>query len=531
MKRWYFFIYISILLLILNNAYAFDHSTVIDKYEGSKTCITCHEKQAREVFNSLHYQWVGILTDVKGKEKMIYGKRFAYNDYCGAVFFNGTVPINWIGNVTLKVAPKGYEKLKGKFIASGCSMCHIGFGQIPSKENIEEQIKKIDCFVCHVSPLETGYGAGCVEAKSASRLLVKKGNKYERIPNPNLNYKELAKKIRKKPSKENCLQCHAVSGGGPGFKRPNLDPSLRGNVSEDLDVHLARGLVCVDCHKFENHKVSGRAMDSYAFDAEGKRVRCEDCHGEKPHKNDLLNKHTRSVACQTCHIPNFARVFPTDVKRSWKEAEFNEKFGRWEPKIELKGNVTPVYAWWNGKDRIAYLYPEKAKVENGKIYLFKPVGSIDDPNSKIYPFKYHETEVPFDPEKGIPIPIKVGIVFATGDVKKAIAKGAELAGLKFTGEYVTLVRYMAINHGVVPKEKALKCNDCHGGNRLDWKALGYKGDPMQVGGRFKEVVEEKKPTEKKPVKPEKKGICGPSIIIGIALLPLMIYSLLRKYLK
>jgi hypothetical protein len=35
-----------------------------------------------------------------------------------------------------------------------------------------------------------------------------------------------------------------------------------------------------------------------------------------------------------------------------------------------------------------------------------------------------------------------------------------------------------VNHMVVPKNGALGCNDCHGANaRLDWKALGYAGDP------------------------------------------------------
>ena len=38
---------------------------------------------------------------------------------------------------------------------------------------------------------------------------------------------------------------------------------------------------------------------------------------------------------------------------------------------------------------------------------------------------------------------------------------------------------MAINHEVVPAGKALECLDCHReGGRMDWKALGYKRDPM-----------------------------------------------------
>ena len=34
---------------------------------------------------------------------------------------------------------------------------------------------------------------------------------------------------------------------------------------------------------------------------------------------------------------------------------------------------------------------------------------------------------------------------------------------------------------VSPKAKALQCIDCHGKNgRLDWKALGYTGDPRDA---------------------------------------------------
>jgi mono/diheme cytochrome c family protein len=41
---------------------------------------------------------------------------------------------------------------------------------------------------------------------------------------------------------------------------------------------------------------------------------------------------------------------------------------------------------------------------------------------------------------------------------------------------------MGIYHEVQPKAQALKCADCHGpGGRLDWKALGYPGDPRAKG--------------------------------------------------
>ena len=55
------------------------------------------------------------------------------------------------------------------------------------------------------------------------------------------------------------------------------------------------------------------------------------------------------------------------------------------------------------------------------------------------------------------------------------------SGLPFSGEYgfAPTEMYWRIDHMVSPKEKALGCLDCHGDNgRMDWKKLGYKGDPM-----------------------------------------------------
>jgi hypothetical protein len=59
------------------------------------------------------------------------------------------------------------------------------------------------------------------------------------------------------------------------------------------------------------------------------------------------------------------------------------------------------------------------------------------------------------------------------------------SGLEYSGEYgfAATETYWPINHMVVAKGDALKCNDCHGSaGRLDWQALGYKGDPRTVKG-------------------------------------------------
>ena len=49
---------------------------------------------------------------------------------------------------------------------------------------------------------------------------------------------------------------------------------------------------------------------------------------------------------------------------------------------------------------------------------------------------------------------------------------------RLRGSTVGLMGFGRIPRHMVPKAQALKCNDCHSANgRLDWKALGYPGDP------------------------------------------------------
>jgi hypothetical protein len=64
-------------------------------------------------------------------------------------------------------------------------------------------------------------------------------------------------------------------------------------------------------------------------------------------------------------------------------------------------------------------------------------------------------------------------------VRSAAKEAYGLNDAKFS--WADMTRYMGIFHGVQPKAQALKCIDCHGTNgRMDWKALGYKGNPMNV---------------------------------------------------
>ena len=73
------------------------------------------------------------------------------------------------------------------------------------------------------------------------------------------------------------------------------------------------------------------------------------------------------------------------------------------------------------------------------------------------------------------------------DWNNAFKLAEQRMGLKYSGSYgfAETWMYWPTTHMVQPKENALSCESCHGPEgRLDWKALGYPGDPMEWGGRF-----------------------------------------------
>jgi hypothetical protein len=293
-----------------------------------------------------------------------------------------------------------------------------------------------------------------------------------------------------KPTNLNCLACHVGSGGGLNFKRGDLETAHL-SPTRDFDVHMGGGMQCIQCHKFRDHKADGAGTQMSGMDwpTNEQRPQCENCHRDTLHKEAVLNRHTSAVYCTTCHIPTFARKDATDMRRDWSRSEEVKGEGRFEPYIEFGRNVKPAYTWWNGKGTIALLDQPVKAGENGKVSMYKPSGSIADPKSRIYAFKYHTGKLPIETASNRMIPVQVGPTFRTGNTMASAIGGAkgylgkELAA-KDIG-YIEVDRWMGIFHEVVPKAQALKCADCHGAtsNRLDWKALGYKGDPQQSGGR------------------------------------------------
>jgi hypothetical protein len=351
---------------------------------------------------------------------------------------------NWIGILQPKDTSKPAQ-------SGGCAQCHPGNGQKPNPPDKlgDADFQNIDCLLCH--------------APDYRRTVVKDGDKFRFAPAEGVDLLKSAQGVRR-PTNEMCLRCHLATGGGPNHKH-GVTPT------KESDVHLAKGMQCVDCHTTREHRTAG-GSDVKAQDLPEVRIDCANCHKDNPHKGEkaeALGRHLARVACQTCHIPAIARdpKFPTIVARDWTRPVLNDKTGLYGPTNTPAGNVKPEYRWWN---RMMATPPE-------------PVGSLADPASKLTPWKKTDYTVIADAASGKPVFIKAGTYAVTGDPGAAAKKGAEDAKQEYGGQWkgVTETMVFSVNHQVAPKEQALTCTACHtAAGILDWKALGYPEERIKA---------------------------------------------------
>lgn len=413
----------------------------------TKECLACHELAAKEIMNTNHWTWLNEKFLAKDGKTEQRGKINFINNYCIAV-------------------PSNYSR---------CTSCHVGYGWKDDKFDFQNE-SNVDCLVCHD---QTG---------KYSKIPTAAG-----MPDKDVDLLAVAQSVGK-PTRKNCGNCHYNGGGGTGVKHGDLDQSLLSPTPE-LDVHMGKlGYQCSECHKTIQHKIMGASHGSMA--ANENHIYCTDCHENEIHKNKTLNKHIKSVACETCHIPEFARVEPTKVWWDWSKAgeerqESKDEFGK-ETYNKMKGefkwakNVIPTYKWYNGS---ASYYKFGDKVEPNYVELNSLNGDIKDAKSKIAPFKVMRGKQIFDSQNNyliIPKLFGESGYWKTYDWDLASQIGMKEINLAYSGNYrfVETEMYWPINHMVAPKGNALKCTSCHKKNgRLNWKDLGYTGDPMKVGGR------------------------------------------------
>lgn len=428
----------------------------------TEACLDCHEDAAHDFMQTSHWTWQPM-QDVVGKGEVALGKRNTLNNFCIAV------NSNW---------PR-------------CTSCHAGYGWKDDSFDFTDATK-VDCLVCHdqtgkYKKFPSGAGHPVYEPKEWN------GKIWEPM-----DLAGLARTVGS-PQRRNCGACHFAGGGGDNVKHGDLDNSLL-NPDLSLDVHMSpdgQDFSCQECHTTEAHNISGNAM--FASPSGNNHLECTSCHDEDVHEKRILNWHGKSIACQTCHVPAYARQNPTKMWWDWSTAGTDQEAAKDEfgkaTFVKKKGtftwgkNVVPSYAWYDGVSG-QYLLGDAMNPDQ-VTKLNYPQGDRLDPKSKIYPFKVMKGKQPYDKgTKVIAVPKlfgKTGFWKNGFDWNAALVQGMKSVGLEYSGEYgfAETEAWWRINHMVAPATDALHCKACHatdGTGRIDWKALGYTTDPAHQRG-------------------------------------------------
>ena len=426
--------------------------------EVTKACLSCHTEAGKQVQHTKHWTW--DITNPKTGQKL--GKKNLINNFCTSTVSN--------------------EK--------DCMACHAGYGWEDASFDFSNE-QNVDCLVCHDT------------TATYRKLPGDAGHPiYERKEFPHGSGKfveavDLAKVAQNigKTSRNTCGACHFFGAGANGTKHGDLDTSLN-NPGKHLDVHMARNglnFTCATCHTASSHQVAGSRYQMDAAPTGDAHLRgqkddspasCQSCHGNRPHPERLgkLNDHTRKLACQTCHIPEFARNdIGTELSWDWSKATtmgadgqpFNAKDSAGRRAFDSKKGawawdsfVVPEYRWFNGE----FTYTTyRDKIDPNKVVqINRPGGTVGGADSRIWPFKVHRGKQPYDTEYlNLTVQHTAGeddtALWHNYDWQKAISKGMQTVGLPYSGKYdfVNTEMYWPITHMVAPKGDALHCQNCH----------------------------------------------------------------------
>lgn len=437
--------------------------------EVTAACLECHTEAGEQVQNSTHWTWTHQQTELDE----VYGKQNVINNFCISTSSN---------------EPR-------------CTSCHAGYGWKDDSFDFTQQ-NNIDCLVCHD---QSGQYRKFPTDAGHPNYVDKEWPKGSGKMVPAVDLVQSAQSVGD-PGVENCGSCHFFGGGGDAVKHGDMDSSLT-HASKELDVHLAKdgaNLACQDCHTTSDHMTDGSryemtAKDTFGVDFPGHsdmgRATCESCHSETPHSGSRdairLNQHAENIACQTCHIPEFAREKATKTLWDWstagdkKHAKVKDEWGNalYDPKkgdFVWEKNVIPEYVCFNGTMDYTTIGEQMTADENGIIQLTKPQGNCGDEDSRIWPFKVMKGKQPYDLVNKVMItPHLFGkddsAYWGNFDWQKAAQFGMAASGLEFSGEleFVDTRYHFPITHMVAPAEKALECQDCHSQDGRMTKVAGF----------------------------------------------------------
>ena len=432
--------------------------------EVTKACLACHTEAAKQVQHTKHWTWE--YTDTKTGQKL--GKKNIINNYCTTTISN--------------------EK--------DCMACHAGYGWKDASFDFKAE-ENVDCLICHDGTATYRKLPGDAGHPVYQRKEFPHGSgKFVEA----VDLQKVAQSVAM-PGRGNCGSCHFYGAGGDGTKHGDLDSQLK-NPGKYLDVHMdAKGLNfnCSTCHATSGHQVSGSRYEMKAAltgpahtrgKPDASPASCQSCHGDKPHKESILhaerlNTHSDKVACQTCHIAEFARdSVGTETLWDWSTATkmgpegkpvfIKDSAGR-RAFDSKKGNfawdsyLVPEYRWFNG--HVSYKAKGDPIDPSGTVEINHPEGKPGDPEARIWPFKIHRGKQAYDTENKYLLVVHTAgeddtALWRNFDWQKAIETGMKTAGLPYSGKFGFVSTEMSwpITHMVAPKADALGCAQCHSDN-------------------------------------------------------------------
>lgn len=467
--------------------------------EVTAACLSCHTEAGNQLMHSVHWSW----TYQNGATGQTLGKAHEINAFCGNVASNET----------------------------RCTSCHTGYGWTDVRQPMPDDPTRVDCLACHDTSGQ--YAKQDNLAGNPPLDPVKPGSKT--ITGADAWAVDLAKAALSvgPPSRENCGNCHFYGGGGDNVKHGDLS-SVLFDPPRAVDVHMSKdgaNFTCDSCHVSDKHVLAGSryetdVVDPHAADRKPGEMRdtasCTSCHSDEPHKgpNPLiamkLNDHTDRVACQSCHIPEFARGgVATKTWWDWSTAgrlkdgkpysedEFVQSDGAHlhtymsqKGTFEWAENVVPSFTWSNGV--MTYVMPEEVIDPTHPVVLNRIGGDAGAADARIFPFKVMRGKQAYDTQRNV---LLYNHVYGPGDGtalwsyfdwSKSLQAAMDYVGLEYSGQYDFLQTEMnwPIAHMVAPKEDALECESCHAtdGRMATLAGIYVPGGGIGIGGKLGLVV-------------------------------------------
>lgn len=321
-------------------------------YSPRQTCGKCHDYE--RITQGFHFQ--------QGKDE---AAAQSYTDRYQWVTHPGNYGGNWCSPAPLynylsqkqNTGPREMDMTSFTFITSGCGSCHPGGGPLEYDRNgyrydrymdsvgytaggindydgdyykshwNRSGVAEGDCNMCHYPEYDfkernahlakwnfrwmatAGSGLARVDGSVKDNTQISLVYDLRKFDNEG----KLSMHLVREPRNQACLNCHSK----PQWKKRGA------SFTPFTDVHIAKGLKCVDCHPAGSMAVDPRinGKETHQFgkgDDPGGQVRndldntmrtCEDCHisgylnAPIASHNWLPALHLEKLSCQACHIP------------------------------------------------------------------------------------------------------------------------------------------------------------------------------------------------------------------------------------